>query len=153
MASLNLTFNPLSENHLFQVPKVAIVNRFGCTFKTVYSSHPWDPQKVAVVYRWLLCRGFSIKMVSKLAWRDFFWLLLRGSLFSEVAVNTGLTVVQIKLFSSKGDRNFYVGKPIVTDAKFFDAVHQKFKDFVGPFVAATAGAFVVDFAVESKQGT
>ena len=76
MASLNLTFNPLSENHLFQVPKVAIVNRFGCTFKTVYSSHPWDPQKVAVVYRWLLCRGFSIKMVSKLAWRDFFWPML-----------------------------------------------------------------------------
>ncbi len=70
-----------------------------------------------------------------------------------MAVNTGLTVVHIKLFSSKGDRNFYVGKPIVTDAKFFDAVHQKFKDFVGPFVAATAGAFVVDFAVEPKQGT
>ena len=41
----------------------------------------------------------------------------------------------------------------MTDANFFDAVHQKFKDFVGPFVAATAGAFVVDFAVESKQGT
>ncbi len=31
------------------------------TVKPVYNDHPWDPQKVAVVHRLLLCRGFSNK--------------------------------------------------------------------------------------------
>jgi hypothetical protein len=28
------------------------------TVKPVINSHPWDPQKVTFVRRWLLCRGF-----------------------------------------------------------------------------------------------
>jgi hypothetical protein len=44
------------------LPKLAV--------KPVYNNHPWDPKKVAVVHRWLFCRGFSIKIginISKLA--------------------------------------------------------------------------------------
>jgi hypothetical protein len=51
-----------------------------------------------------------------------------------------------------GDRNFYVGQPIVTDSKHFDAAHQRFKDFVGPFLQTTQGAFVVDYKVQKKHG-
>ncbi|PRY13583.1 Dabb family protein [Kineococcus rhizosphaerae] len=38
-------------------------------------------------------------------------------------------------FASEGDRNFYVGTPVVDDPAFFDAEHARFKDFVGPLLA------------------
>jgi hypothetical protein len=37
--------------------------------------------------------GFQSKLVSKLAWPDFVRQLLTGGRYSEVAVNTGLTVL------------------------------------------------------------
>ena len=37
------------------------------TAKPVYNGHPWDPKKVAVVHRWSLCRGFSIKIGIKIS--------------------------------------------------------------------------------------
>ena len=39
------------------------------------------------------------KLVSKLAWPDFVWPLFTGGHYSEVAVNTGLTVI-INLYIS-----------------------------------------------------
>ncbi len=32
------------------------------TVKPAYNGHPWDPKIVAVVHRWLMFRGFSIKI-------------------------------------------------------------------------------------------
>ncbi|WP_180978169.1 MULTISPECIES: Dabb family protein [Burkholderia] len=50
-------------------------------------------------------------------------------------------------FRSEGDRNFYVGQPIVTDPNFYDANHQAFKDFVGPLLARQ-GVLVFDYTVD-----
>jgi hypothetical protein len=36
---------------------------------------------------------FQSKLISKLAWPDFVWLLLTGCRYLEVAVNMGLTVI------------------------------------------------------------
>jgi hypothetical protein len=52
----------------------------------------------------------------------------------------------IVTFRSEGDRNYYVGKPIVADPSYFDPAHQAFKDFVGPLLAPN-GALVFDFTV------
>ncbi|WP_424936168.1 MULTISPECIES: Dabb family protein [Bacteria] len=38
-------------------------------------------------------------------------------------------------FKSEGDRNYYVGTPVVTDPKYFEPAHAEFKDFVGPYLA------------------
>jgi hypothetical protein len=38
-------------------------------------------------------------------------------------------------FASEGDRNFYVGTPVVADPEFFDPEHARFKEFVGPLLA------------------
>lgn len=56
----------------------------------------------------------------------------------------------IVTFQSEGDRNYYVGTPIVTDAKFFDPEHQKFKDFVGPSLSTQNGVLVFDFNASDK---
>lgn len=56
----------------------------------------------------------------------------------------------IVTFNSEGDRNFYVGQPIVQDAKFYDQAHQKFKEFVGPFLHTPInpnGVLVFDFVL------
>ncbi|WP_170137535.1 Dabb family protein [Pseudochrobactrum asaccharolyticum] len=47
-------------------------------------------------------------------------------------------------FRSEGDRNYYVGTPAVTDPALYDPEHQKFKEFVGPFLTEH-GALVYDF--------
>jgi hypothetical protein len=69
------------------------------TVKPVYNGHPWDPQKVAVVQSWPVFTGFSIKIGIKKAWPDLGWPLLTGGRYSEVAVNTGLTVDQLYISS------------------------------------------------------
>jgi hypothetical protein len=55
----------------------------------------------------------------------------------------------VVLFDSLGDRNYYVGAPIVEDPAYFDGPHADFKDFVGPLLAATNGAQVFDFIASS----
>ncbi|TPF73880.1 Dabb family protein [Brucella gallinifaecis] len=56
----------------------------------------------------------------------------------------------IVTFLSEGDRNYYVGSPVVTDPKFYDQEHQKFKTFVGPLLANKDGVLVFDFTVRTK---
>jgi hypothetical protein len=51
----------------------------------------------------------------------------------------------IVAFKSGGDRNYYVGKPIVNDPDFFDHKHDEFKNFVGPLLAEDNGVLVFDF--------
>jgi hypothetical protein len=47
-------------------------------------------------------------------------------------------------FASQGDRNFYIGEPVVADPAHFDHEHAAFKQFAGPLIA---GVQVFDFAV------
>ncbi len=46
-------------------------------------------------------------------------------------------------FSSVGDRNYYVGRPVVEDARYFDGSHDEFKGFAAPFLDA-AGVQIFD---------
>jgi hypothetical protein len=39
-------------------------------------------------------------------------------------------------FASLGDRNFYVGEPVIDDPAFFDQAHAVFKAFVGDHLAS-----------------
>jgi hypothetical protein len=55
--------------------------------------------------KWRLYRGgqslegFQLKLVVELLWADLVWPLLTGGRYSEVAVSTGLTVLQWKLLT------------------------------------------------------
>ncbi|RKR75974.1 Dabb family protein [Frondihabitans australicus] len=40
----------------------------------------------------------------------------------------------IVTFASEGDRNYYVGQPVVTDPAYFCAAHDAYKAFVGPLL-------------------
>lgn len=58
----------------------------------------------------------------------------------------GLQEGYLVTFKSEGDRNFYVGRPIVTDARYFDAAHDAFKTFAGPYLEKVV---VFDFPVSA----
>jgi hypothetical protein len=64
--------------------------------QTCLQRPPLGPQKsgrcteLAGLYRF-----FQLKLVLKVAWPDLGWPLLTGGRYSEVAVNTGLTVILI----------------------------------------------------------
>lgn len=47
-------------------------------------------------------------------------------------VDAGLQQAFIVTFASEGDRNYYVGKPVVMDPAWFDPAHEAFKEFAGP---------------------
>lgn len=84
--------------------------------------------------------------------------IVAGDENSGEGVDQGLEQGFIVTFKSQGDRNYYVGAPLIDtstdDAKklnkdFFDPAHQAFKDFVGPLLHQNPlGVVVFDFAVE-----
>ncbi len=55
----------------------------------------------------------------------------------------------IVIFNSAGDRNYYVGEPVICQPEYFDKEHAAFKEFVGPYlVEGSAGVLVFDFVSE-----
>lgn len=55
----------------------------------------------------------------------------------------------IVTFRSAGDRNYYVGTPIVTDPAHIDRAHEAFKEFVAPLLRKGGdGVLIFDFMEE-----
>ena len=72
--------------------------------------------------------------------------IVAGAQCSGEGADRGFELAVVVRFASEGDRNFYVGAPIVADPAFFDPVHQAFKEAVGPLLApGPTGVLVVDF--------
>ena len=71
-----------------------------------------------------------------------------GEQASGEGVDGGFQDAFFVTFRSEGDRNYYVGTPVVTDPAFFDPAHQKFKEFVGPYLAGENGVLVFDYEAE-----
>ncbi len=76
-----------------------------------------------------------------------------GAQSSGEMADQGLQQGFLVTFNSEGDRNFYVGRPIINDPNYYDTNHQAFKDFVGPLLAPH-GALVFDYtANQTFSGT
>lgn len=73
-----------------------------------------------------------------------------GTQRSGEGADQGLEQAFIVTFRSAGDRNYYVGNPVVTDDHFYDPAHQAFKDFAGPFLH-DAGALVFDYYLAGEH--
>ncbi len=67
--------------------------------------------------------------------------------------DAGLQQAFLVTFRSEGDRNYYVGKPVVTDAAFFDPAHEAFKEFAAPYLEKVVAFDYTVAAVVSPAGT
>jgi hypothetical protein len=68
-----------------------------------------------------------------------------GPQTSGEGADKGLNQGFIVTLKSEGDRNYYVGTPVVRDPAYYDQAHQEYKDFIKPLVR---NALVFDFPVE-----
>ena len=106
-----------------------------------YNGAVSSEQKEEVIRRFL-----ALRTLSKRNGRIYILSIETGSEISGEGLDQGLEQGFIVTFKSQGDRNYYVGQPIVTDSRFYDLAHQAFKDFVGPLLDQN-GALVFDFSV------
>lgn len=95
-------------------------------------------------------RFLSLKTEAKRNGKPYIRRLEAGAQNSGEGVDRGFQEGFIVTFRSEGDRNYYVGSPVVTDSKFYDSAHQKFKDFVGPLLAEKDGVLVFDFKAQEN---
>jgi hypothetical protein len=78
-----------------------------------------------------------------------------GKANSFEGADQGMQVGFIVTFRSEGDRNYYVGQPLI-DKKFrnlYDPAHLEFKNLVGTLLATPVvpnGVFVFDFTVDGE---
>lgn len=96
-------------------------------------------------------RFLALKQLCKRDGRPYIVSIETGAQSSGEGVDQGLEQGFIVTFSSEGDRNYYVGTPVVSDARYFDPAHQSFKEWVGPHLHEPinpTGVVVFDFQVE-----
>lgn len=77
--------------------------------------------------------------------------IVTGSANSLEGLDRGFDQGFIVTFRSEGDRNFYVGNPIVNDHRYYDLKHDEFKNFVRPLLLnGPEGVLVFDFRVQDN---
>lgn len=91
----------------------------------------------------------ALAELSKREGAPYIFSIETGRQASREGLDHGFEEAFIVSFRSEGDRNYYVGTPVVTDPQYFDPEHQKFKDFVEPLLAKD-GVLVFDFVVADK---
>lgn len=64
---------------------------------------------------------------------------------SKEGVSRGYEIAFLVTFNSLEDRDYYVGKPFITEEGKFDSLHDAFKTFVGPLLATENGVLVYDY--------
>jgi len=106
-----------------------------------YNGAVSSEQKEEVIRRFL-----ALRTLAKRNGRTYILSIETGSEISGEGLDQCLEQGFIVTFKSQGDRNYYVGQPVVTDSSFYDPAHQAFKDFVGPLLDQN-GALVFDLSV------
>ncbi|QOD43242.1 Dabb family protein [Clavibacter zhangzhiyongii] len=77
-----------------------------------------------------------------------------GTQSSPEGVGRGFELGFVLTFSSEGDRNLYLGEPLIADPARIDAQHAAFKEFVGPLLAPDPhGVLVFDFTQADGAAT
>ncbi|WP_347110932.1 Dabb family protein [Paenarthrobacter sp. S56] len=66
---------------------------------------------------------------------------------SPEGLHRGLEHGFIVTFGSEGDRNYYLGEPLITNPGCYDPAPHGFKQFVGPYLSQD-GVLVFDFPVQ-----
>ena len=96
-------------------------------------------------------RRFRALAHSRRDGREYIRSIRAGAQISPEAGAGDFDVAFVIEFASEGDRNYYLGRPFVTEPDCIDAAHDDFKEFVGPMLAP-GGALIFDFVDESAEG-
>lgn len=102
-------------------------------------------QKKAVVKSFMALKG------SKRGNKPYIEAIEAGEQSSGEGVDGGYAQGFVVTFCSEGDRNYYVGAPLVSDPMYADPAHAEFKALVAPLLAKEQGVLVFDFTVSFEE--
>ena len=96
-------------------------------------------------------RFLALKTLCQREGKPYIESIVAGRQNSGEGAARGLEQGFIVTFASEGDRNYYVGTPVVSDARYYDPAHAEFKRYVGPLLAGDGGVLVFDFSEEKQE--
>lgn len=109
-----------------------------------YKENVTRDQRAEITRRFLAMQKSSLRKTL-----PFIVSIETGQQHSGEGADQNLEQAFVVTFRSQGDRNYYVGQPLVSDAQYYEPVHQRFKEFVGPMLAS-GGVIVFDYTVEQR---
>ncbi|TPW44775.1 Dabb family protein [Serratia sp. SRS-8-S-2018] len=108
-----------------------------------YKSNVTQTQREAVTSRFLSLK----RSMRPGADTPYVLSIVEGVQNSGEGVGGGFEQGFIVTFKSEGDRNYYVGKPLVGAEGDYDKAHDAFKQFVAPLLSDDNGVLVFDFSL------
>lgn len=108
-----------------------------------YKGNVMHTQRDAVTSRFLSLR----RSMRPGAEAPYILSIVEGVQNSGEGVDGGFEQGFIVTFKSEGDRNYYVGKPLVDTEGDYDEAHDAFKQFVAPLLSDDNGVLVFDFSL------
>ena len=109
-----------------------------------YKSNVTQTQREAVASRFLSLK----RSMRPGADAPYILSIVEGVQNSGEGVGGGFEQGFIVTFKSEGDRNYYVGKPLVGTKGDYDKAHDAFKQFVAPLLSDDNGVLVFDFSLK-----
>lgn len=95
---------------------------------------------------------FHELQTSKRDGRPYILSIESGAQNSLEGLGQGFDHAYIVSFASQGDRNYYVGEPLITDPALYDPMHHAFKSFITNYISDQEGSVLVfDFHVQAPQ--
>lgn len=107
-----------------------------------YKPEVSDAQRIAILERFRNLKNTSLRNG-----HPYIVAIHAGPQHSHEGIDQGFDQVFILKFRSEGDRNYYVGPPVITNPAFYDAERLKFKEVIDPLLAEH-GVLVFDFTSE-----
>ena len=91
-------------------------------------------------------RFFDLKNTAQRHGKPYIDSIVGGEQMSGEGLGGGFDHGFIVTFKSEGDRNYYVGSPIVSASSYYDSAHESFKKYISPLLdLERGGALVFDF--------
>ena len=78
---------------------------------------------------------FHELQTSKRDGRPYILSIESGAQNSPEGLGQGFHQAYIVSFASQGDRNYYVGEPLITDPALYDPMHHAFKAFIANYIS------------------
>ena len=89
---------------------------------------------------------FHELQTSKRNGRPYILSIESGAQNSPEGLGQGFHQAYIVSFASQGDRNYYVGEPLITDPALYDPMHHAFKSFIMNYISdQESSVLVFDF--------
>ena len=95
---------------------------------------------------------FHELQTSKRDGRPYILSIESGPQNSPEGLGQGFHQAYIVSFASQGDRNYYVGEPLITNPALYDPMHHAFKSFITNYISGQESSVLVfDLHVQAPQ--